>query len=381
MTVSPVLTIVEVLCIVEEEGKLIMASIEKRTTSEGQITYRVKIRLKGCPTVSASFSRKTDAKKWATDTEAEIRAGRYFKTAEAARHTFGEMIDRYLKNVMPRKSEKQRAFQTAQLEWWKAELGSITLDKLTPVIIVEKRDLLARTPVPGFEADGTTPRKRSGASVNRHLAALSHVLTVAVNEWGLLDDNPMRKVSKLKESRGRVRFLSDDERQRLLAACADSKSPYLYTLVVVALSTGARRGELLGLKWGDVDMERGTVVFLDTKNGERRSAPLAGLALEQIRELSKVRRIDDDRVFPISVSSLRWYFGKAVKEAAIDDFRYHDLRHSAASYLAMNGATLAEIAEVLGHKTLSMVKRYSHLTEAHTAGVVARMNTAIFGGK
>jgi len=357
-----------------------MANIEKRTSQDGTTSHRVLIRLKGHPSVSATFKRLTDAKIWASKTETEIREGRYFKTSEAAKHTFAEMIDRYTKDVMPRKSEGHQALQAAQLKRWKDELGTLTLDKLSPAVIVEKRDKLAGTPVPGFESDGETPRKRSGASVNRHLAALSHVLMTAVNEWEWLDDSPMRKVAKLKETRGRVRFLSDDERRSFLAVCKESKSPHLYPLVVLALSTGARRAELLGLRWSEVDTDRGSIVFLDTKNGERRAAPLTGHALDQVKGLAKVRQIADDRVFPMTPSSLRWFFEKAVKSASLNDFHYHDLRHSAASYLAMNGATLAEIAEVLGHKTLDMVKRYSHLTEQHTSTVVSKMNEAIFGG-
>ena len=108
--------------------------------------------------------------------------------------------------------------------------------------------------------------------------------------------------------------------------------------------------------------------------------PIAGLAYEELKKLSSVRRIDDDRVFPLTPDQVRWHFSSALKKAEIEDFRFHDLRHSAASYLAMNGATLAEIAEVLGHKTLQMVKRYAHLTEQHTSKVVERMNKKIFGG-
>ncbi len=122
-------------------------------------------------------------------------------------------------------------------------------------------------------------------------------------------------------------------------------------------------------------------VLHETKNEERRAIPLAGPALDLLRELSRIRRIDSDLVFagPDGRAIFpRKPWERALRAAQIDDFRFHDLRHSAASYLAMSGATLAEIAEVLGHKTLAMVKRYSHLTEAHTAGVVARRNEAFF---
>jgi integrase len=190
-----------------------------------------------------------------------------------------------------------------------------------------------------------------------------------------------------------VRFLSEDEqtpdgtvvegeKTRLLNACKAHGEP-LYTVVVLALSTGARRGEIMSLTWKDVDLNRGVITLHETKNDERRVLPLVGHALDQVKKMSKVRRIDTDFLFPSHRDpskplSIQNIFGAALKTAEIEDFRFHDLRHSAASYLAMNGASLAEIAEVLGHKTLQMVKRYAHLSEAHTTSIVASMNARIF---
>ena len=224
---------------------------------------------------------------------------------------------------------------------------------------------------------GALQRAESGAplyTVNRYLSALSHAFSVAVKEWGWLEDNPMRKVTKPKEPRGRVRYLGDEERGRLLEECRKSESPDLYCALVLALSTGARRMEVLGLRWGQVDFHRRAITLLETKNGEIRSLALVGHAFELMDARAKVRRIDTDLVFPGRLRGrpvdLRASFETALKRAGIEDFRWHDLRHSAASYLAMNGATLAEIAEVLGHKTLAMVKRYAHLSQAHTTRVV-----------
>ena len=137
-----------------------------------------------------------------------------------------------------------------------------------------------------------------------------------------------------------------------------------------------------GIVWSDVDFQMGLIRLENTKNNERRSVPLTGLALDIVRDLASVRRIDTDLVFPIKGGrqGLRIPWEAALKKAEIEDFRFHDLRHTAASYLAMNGATLAEIAEILGHKTLQMVKRYAHLTEQHTSKVVTRMTESIFGG-
>ena len=345
-----------------------MATIEKRETNRGETRYRVLIRLRGFPTQSATFRTKTDAKRWAQETESAIREGRHFKTRESKKHTLGDLVDRYSKNHLAAKRSGKD--QARILRWWKKKIGMYPLAEVTPPLIAEQRDKLAR---------GKTNRggRRSPATVNRYLAYLSHAFTIAVREWQWLDSNPVKRVSKLKESRGRVRFLSDDERERLLEACRESQEPLLYPLVFLALSTGARQGELLGLCWPDIDWERGLAVIHESKNDERRALPVTGAVLELLRERSKLRRVDTDLIFANSrarASFPRIPWEKALREAEIDDFRFHDLRHSAASYLAMSGATLAEIAEVLGHKTLAMVKRYSHLTEQHTSKVVARMN-------
>src|SRR5205807_3794219 len=129
-------------------------------------------------------------------------------------------------------------------------------------------------------------------------AILSHAFTMAVREWQWCDDNPVCKVRKLKEPRGRVRFLSEEERQRLLESCQVSSNPYLHTIVVLALSTGARRGELLSLHWRDVDLKRGMLTFRETKNGETHSVPLTGYALDVFTKHAKVRRLDTTLVFP-----------------------------------------------------------------------------------
>jgi len=371
-----------------------MASIRKRTNKDGSTSFRVDVRLKGFPPQRATFNRLTDAKNWGKNTESAIKENRYFKTAEAQKHTLGDLVDRYIRDVLPTKPDQGGA-QKQQLEWFKGEIGAYTLADVTPAKIVECRDKLLLSISPKIK------KPLAPASVVRYMAALSHAFTIAVNEWGWLEDSPMRKVKKPALPRGRVRFLSDDttgsdgktidgERSRLLKACQVSDNSYLYTVVVLALSTGMRQGEIMGLTWDDVDLHQGRITLYETKNGEIRVVPLVGKALELLQVKAKakaeekIRRIDTNLLFPGKTKpgkpmDLRAPWMTALEAAKIEDFRFHDLRHSAASYLAMNGASLAEIAEVLGHKTLQMVKRYSHLSEAHTAGVVERMNARIFG--
>ena len=344
-----------------------MATIAKRTDAAGATHYQVRIRLRGYPPQVATFARLTDAKRWAVQTEAAMRERRHFKTVEAQKHTLGDLCERYIRDVLPTKPKAQSK-QTAQLNWWQEQLGGYTLADVTPTLIAEARDKLAKTP--NKRGPVTQP-----ATVVRYLAALSHAYTVAVKEWGWIEDNPLRNVRKPREPRGRIRFLSDDERERLLTACRESTSRHLHTVVVLALSAGMRSQEITGMRRDQLDLNQRRITLTDTKNREIRVVPLAGYALELMRDHVKVRRLDTPLVFPgirkpQQPVDLRTAFLAVLAKAGIENFTFHDLRHSAASYLAMNGASLAEIAEVLGHKTLAMVKRYAHLSEAHTAGVV-----------
>src|SRR3954464_11440186 len=211
-----------------------MATISVRKTEDGKVRYQAKVRLKGYPAQAATFHRKKEAERWAQSTEAALRERRYFKTAESGRRTVGELLDRYTREILPTKRSARS--QRAQLAWWQSELGHLTLADLAPALVADCRDRLARGETPSGK--NATP-----ATQVRYLAALSHALSVAVREWGWLDDNPVRKVRRPQEPRGRVRFLSEEERTALLAACKRDRNPLLYPLVVLALSTGARLGE------------------------------------------------------------------------------------------------------------------------------------------
>lgn len=339
-----------------------MATIEKRKTTSGHIRYRAVIRKKGYPPQRQTFSRRTDATRWIKQTEAEIEQGVHLKSIEAKKHTLNELIGRYIEfYIADNRKDRKRI---PQLRWWQAQLGDYLLTEMTAPRISEMKQRLSKD--------------KSNATVNRYLAALSHVFTMAVNEWEWMGENPMRRVKKLKEPRGRVRFLSDDEKETLLRACKESEVKELYPIVLLAISTGMRQGEILSLKWQDIDFEKRRCILHDTKNGERRAVPIVGAALRELKVWSKVRKINTELVFPGKNPKTPIFIRKpwilAVKAAEIEDFRFHDLRHTAASYLAMSGASLAEIAEILGHKTLSMVRRYAHLSEGHTSKVVERMS-------
>jgi integrase len=346
-----------------------MATIRKREGPKG-VRYMAVVRREG-QTRTATFRTKSEAKKWAGLIEAAITKGKHLPNPEAKRRTVRDLLERYKRSEISRKRDQRNPIRYA--DFWIDRLGHLKLAQLTRAKVVEVRDELA---------EGKSP-----ATVNRYVGLLSHACTMAEREWEWMDTNPIRKVTRLSEPQGRVRYLSDDERDRLLYAAKDSGHPHLYAIVLLALTSGARKGEILGLHWKDVDLASAKAILHDTKNKDRRTLTLVPQVVAELRKLKKVRRIDTDLIFtnPTTGKANPFYFDKAWREARdkarLKNFRFHDLRHSCASYLAMNGATTAEIAAVLGHRTLQMVKRYSHLSDEHVRGVVERMAEKVLGSE
>jgi integrase len=352
-----------------------MGAIKERKTKKGKVVFDAEVRHTGQKPFYKSFPRLTDAKAWIQDMESSLRNGRVFAETEAQRHTLTEAIERYILEEVHKKPKVLQDHLRC-LAWFKTQAGSKYLCDVSPALISQLKGLFLR---------GTTrynlPRKPQ--TWNRYLSVISCVLQMCAQDWEWMEFNPARRVRREREAPGRVRFLSESEREKLLEVCKLSRSPNLYPIVVLALSTGMRRGEMLSLTWDDIDLNTGALILEETKNGERRRVNIRGRALEVLRKHAKVRRIDTNLVFPCESTNTAFSLDKpwyaALKVAGIPNFRFHDLRHSAASYLAMNGATMLQISEVLGHKTLQMVKRYSHFGESEIADVVERMNKKIFG--
>lgn len=206
----------------------------------------------------------------------------------------------------------------------------------------------------------------SGARVNRELAVLKTAYTKGI-EWDLVMDNPVRKVKFFSEKdRGRTRYLSHIEKESLLAVCP----PELRRVVVVALKTGLRQGELLGLKWVDIDSIANTLAVRRSKNGKMRHVPIHEDVRGILNSLPRIGEyiFQDGSGEPLSRHGrIRTLFDKAVDEAGLRDFRFHDIRRCFASELVMNGADLKTVSELLGHSSTRMTERYSHLTPAHRA--------------
>lgn len=352
-----------------------MAYIEKRKHPNGKFTYRARVRQAGSPDLSATFKTRVEAVKWSQRMESEVRAGRYFGREEDRERTFAEFIDRYIEKELP-KNQKMYAKQKVQLLWWKSHLGSYYLCHITSSMIAELRDKLM--------SETTRRHKlRTPSTTNRYIAALSRAFTIGVKEWQWLKENPVKKISRPKENKSRERYLEKDEISRLLASCRKSKSPHLYAVVSCLLATGSRKGEILGLKIGDVNFIRSTATFTNTKNGDIRTVHLNEHVLGMLRTEKEKRTMISEYFFPSldgkKPGDIRKAWEGAVKDAGLKNISLHTLRHTVASHLAMGGYSTLEIGAILGHKSLSMVKRYSHLSTSSTAKALNKLDEDLFG--
>jgi integrase len=247
-----------------------------------------------------------------------------------------------------------------RLNYWSTVLGSLAVGKVTrQKVKSELRGLLKRC----------TP-----ATVNRYKAALGTLYRYLLHEYDV-DHNPTRGIPLYTENNARTRFLSDDELNRLLKTCRQSKWDRLFMLVLLAITTGARRGELISCRWESVNFRMRTIHLSTTKNGEQRLLTLTKEALEELMRF----RDSSGYLFPLPKHSVVYfknfdcYWKEALIGAHIEHFRFHDLRHTCASILAMNGASLLEIKQVLGYKTITMTQRYAHLCVGHQHKLTERV--------
>ena len=357
-----------------------MARIEKRKSRDGAIAYRAQIRLKGHKPKSATFERLGDAREWVQKEEADIKRGLKFDDHHAQSHTLAEAITEYEAYPDHRMKDRQFDQRKKHLAWWKERLGAnyladINADKLNAC----KRQLMAR------EATNQPVKGRiKAATIHNYLNALSALLNFTKRELNWIRHNPMQEITKPKMPKGRVRYLTKEEREALMTACqVEGRHPLLYLLVVLAISTGMRKGELLNLRWQDVKFSKNVLVVEDSKNGDKRSVPLTGLAHKVLQEASKIRRLDTDLIFArtdgLAPVELKKHWEAAVEKANLVDFHFHDLRHTAATYLLESGVTLPVLSAILGHRSIQMVKRYAHLADNHAVEVVSKMTKRVFG--
>jgi len=207
--------------------------------------------------------------------------------------------------------------------------------------------------------------KRASATVNRYFSSLSSLLSYAVRELNWMPVNPCVKMKKLKENPGRDRVLSEVEIERLLTSCRQSRSPYLYCIVLIALTTGARQGEILNLEWNHIDFDNKLAYLKKTKNGRPRSIHLSEPVHAELENLYKKRDLMKPLVFASKTAfgrvDIKKAWQQALKKAGIVNCRMHDMRHTFATMAAAQGASNLELATAMGHRTLEMLQRYTHL--------------------
>lgn len=232
------------------------------------------------------------------------------------------------------------------------------------------------------------------ATVLRYLMTLSAVYTAARKEWGMCETSPVDNVQRPKVKNERTRYLTDEERESLLTACRTSTNTDLYLVVILAISTGMRKGEIMGMRWQDVHTSQEQnftrIHLTKTKNNQDRSVLLTSHALELLED-RRAKTLENTKlkvatglIFPGPITTdkpadLRKPWAAAMEEAGLKDFRFHDLRHTTASYLAMDGTSLLSISKVLGHKSTKMTERYAHLTSSHLDDAIRSMNEKRFG--
>ncbi len=357
-----------------------MASIQKISRAKGAV-YKVTIRQTGNGTICKTFPTKKMAVEFARKVEGNDELALALGNPIAMKLNLSDIITEYLELY----TGKDHGLYGC-LAWWSKQYGHLPLNKINAVTIREGIKLLSNGNTLRGNGLGQTKemnRKRSGSTVNRYKDNLSSVFEFSKEEYGLTE-NPCRDVKSKPEGKGRTRFLTDDERSRLLIACRESKWDMLYLLVLMALTTGARKSELLGLSYQDIDINNGYAHLWETKNGEQRLLPLtdevSGLIFPQVAESYNIINTNTHKglIFPSEQKpqqgfEFRKHWVEALKKAEIKGFRFHDLRHSAASYLAKNGASLKEIADVLGHKDLQSTNRYSHLCIGYKKKLISRV--------
>lgn len=367
-----------------------MHEIKKRQKKNGDYTYTACIRFSDYPTMTATFDKKQYAVLWIQENESKIKLGKHIQTPESKKHTLNDLILRYETNELPKRKSDQEKFKM-HLKWWGDKLGKYSLNKITPAMLTECKELLEKEPM---NKKLKKPKPRTPATVNRYLATLSIVFSYACNEYGWLEDNPMRKVRKNKELENKDRFLQRDEIKRLLHACknfsfnlkhkstVNNYNEQTYLFVLIALSTGARYSEIHNLTWENVDFTHKMFYFLNTKNGENRGVPITDTVYNALKEFKKVRNIKDNHLWLTKdgrkLIDFRTRFYKALELAKIENCRFHDLRHTVASHIAMNGGSLLDIAQITGHKSMQMVKRYSHLTKNHSTELLQNTTEKMF---
>jgi integrase len=315
-----------------------MATIRKRGNK-----YHAQIRKLGYPSITQSFSSLTTAKRWVSVTEADME--RHLHVVIPDNTLLGELLDRYEDEVSP--LHKSHQVEKYRLKTLKRRLGDISITRLSPALLCKYRDTRLGTVSP--------------ASLKRELVILSSVINTAIKEWGInLQSNPVSMVSLPKIARGRDRRLEAGEEAKLLACSGELKR-----IIIVALETGMRRGEILNITRSHIDLAHQTLLIPITKTDTPRTIPLSSRAIgalrEQLRGSDNVISIEETTLFSYTARGLSGAFLRLCRKHGLGNLHFHDLRHEATSRFFEKGLNPVEVATITGHKDTRMLMRYTHL--------------------
>jgi len=332
-----------------------MATIVK--TESG--TWKALVRKTGWPTTSKTFRTKRDAEDWSRRTEDEMVRGLFIKRTPSEKMSIKEAFERYEREVMPTKSEATQEREKSRLKLLKQEFGKYSLAALTSDIVGKYRD-------------ARLSYGKANNTVRLELALLGHLYSTAIKEWHIaLPTNPVAQIKKPSPGKGRNTRLSTKDQERLLIALREHSNPMLAWIFEIAIETGMRRNEILTLRTYQVDTERRIVSLTDTKNGDARTVPLTKPAVKVFVEALNypMRPVDCDLIFfgELGKNKKRspYQFDKIWREIrdsiGLNHLHFHDSRHEAVSRLVEAGFSDQEAATVSGHKSMQMLRRYTHL--------------------
>ena len=315
-----------------------MATIRKRGDK-----YHAQIRKLGYPSITQSFSSLTTAKRWVAVTEADME--RHLHVVIPDNTLLGDLLDRYEDEVSA--LHKSHQVEKYRLKTLKRHLGDISITRLSPALLCKYRDTRLGTVSP--------------ASLKRELVILSSVINTAIKEWGInLQSNPVSMVSLPKIARGRDRRLEAGEEEKLLACTGELKR-----LIIVALETGMRLGEIQNIKRSHIDLAHQTLLIPITKTDTPRKIPLSSRAIEalteQLRGSDNVISIEETTLFSYTARGLSGAFLRLCRKHGLGNLHFHDLRHEATSRFFEKGLNPVEVATITGHKDTRMLMRYTHL--------------------
>lgn len=352
-----------------------MVNYYKRENKNGT-TYQATIRIKGYKTLRKTFKKKTAAQVWAEPIEALMKEGKYIEQSQLQGSTFqkvhlenmSELINYFRDNVAPTRYADAHKYD-CMYDWWIDKIGNLKVINITASDLASCKQILLTEKMENGE-----PRKAN--TINKYLMCISAVLTYARDELELIEYNPMSKVKTVPKPEGRKRYLSIEELAKYLDACK-KHSLMIYVFVLIALGTGGRYSEVQHLKVENIDYENERVYYLDTKNKTSRGVHVEPDTLELLKQYCIDNDIKSGYIFKgkrgDSLAFIRGVLYQIIRDVGLEDFTVHDMRHTFASYSAMNGATLLDIAELLGQKSLAVTRRYSHLTQKHTDSIVKKV--------